>query len=112
MWAIIELVINVSLSETLTLHAQTDAKGDFVMSLKRLPPLPNNISAFPAILSVTAGLSNTPDTAPDLTGYVALDIESSANAGQFATSYPMTLVPGERTRVNSLSKNYLAVQSV
>ena len=110
-WGMLELVITVSVSESLTVRAQTDAKGDFVLSLKRLPPLPESITEYLAQLTLTAGLANAEDNAPDLSTYVAMELESLDTEGDFVASLPLTVRPGERARLNSAGKSYLAAQS-
>lgn len=106
-WAMVTLEVTISVSETQIYRAQTDANGDFTVALKRLPPLPESITQYDAVLNVTANSANTVDTAPDTTTYLAIELESSS-ANVFDTNFALALVPGECTRVNSIGKEYLA----
>lgn len=108
-WGLMELVITISTTETLTVRAQTDANGDFVLALKRLPPLPDSIPEYAAQLTLSTDSANNAETAPDLSGYSAVQLESLTTAGSFGSTLALTLRPGERSRVNSAGKNYLAI---
>lgn len=108
-WGILELVITLSASEDLSVRAQTDANGDFVIPLRRLPPLPESITEYAAQLSLTGNLANDAETAPDASTFSSLQMESLTSATSFSNSVSLDIVPGQRTRINSAGKNYLAV---
>ncbi len=106
-WGLVQLVVTIAEAETQTYRAQTDANGDFILSLNRLPPLPDSITEYNAVLSATASSANTAEMAPDTTTYLAIELQSSST-DVFNTSFSLAVTPGERARVNSNGKDYLA----
>lgn len=108
-WGMVEVVITIAVDETLTVRAQTDAHGDFILPLKRLPPLPESVTSYAAQLSITANAANQADVAPDVSTYVAVQLESLTTAANFNNTLAVSITPGERQRLLSAGKNYLAV---
>ncbi len=109
-WGILELEVTVAISETITFRAQADGKGDFVMALNRLPPLPDSVTEYAAILRLTADVSATADTVPDPSNFVTMELESATVADDFQTDFVFDIRPGEITRINSFNKEHLAIQ--
>jgi hypothetical protein len=106
-WAMLEL--EVSLTEELSqlYRAQCDAHGDFAIALNRLPPLSEGIVSYAAVLRVSANTENSSDSAPDFSTYSGVELQA-ADSDEFNNEFVLAITPGQRTRVNSSSKNYLA----
>ncbi|TQV71496.1 hypothetical protein FLL45_20295 [Aliikangiella marina] len=111
-WSLLELEVEISVSQSITFRAQSDSNGDFSISLKRLPPLPESITDYSATLTVTGNSSNTQDTAPDLASYTDWQLESTDTTDSFSLSLDLSVVPGNTARINSNGKTYLAAQAV
>ena len=109
-WALLELTVEISSGVNQVYRAQCDAKGDFRIALTRLPPLPTNIDGYDASLRVTANTANHSGAAPDTTTYSTVQLQS-ANTNTFSTDYQLTIIPGERFRIRSNSKDYLAAST-
>lgn len=110
-WALLELEVALTGSETLTFRAQADAHGDFRLALRRLPPLPESITAYTGLLRVTADVDASGSTVPDIGTFVAMDVESSTSVGDFLAQLNVQIQPGETIRVNSFNKNHLSIQT-
>lgn len=108
-WGIVEVVITIAVSETLTVRAQTDANGDFIVPLKRLPPLPESVPDYAAQLSISTNAANQADVAPDVSTYADVQLESLTTAADFNNTLAVSITPGQRQRLRSSGKNYLAV---
>lgn len=108
-WALLTLAVTVS-GNTLTFTAQTDGNGDFVLALRRLPPLPESVEHYDAELTITADLAAHADLPIDpADATTALEIGSPA-ADEFLESLALSVTPGEVSLLRSLDKDHLAVQ--
>jgi len=107
-WGIVEVIITIAVGETLTVRAQTDANGDFILPLKRLPPLPESVNHYQAQLSLTTNVLNRFDVAPNTNTYSDVQIESLTSTN-FNNLLTVLITPGQRQRLRSTGKNYLAV---
>ncbi len=110
-WALLELEVALTGSETLTFRAQADAHGDFKMALRRLPPLPESITAYSGSLRVSADVDTSSSAVPDISSFVAMNLESSTSAGDFQAELNVEIHPGETIRVTSFNKNHLSIQT-
>lgn len=106
-WGLLTLVVTLSESETQTYRAQTDAHGDFVIPLNRLPPLPESITEYDAVLSLSTNTANTVTSAPDTTTYSATELQSSST-NAFNANFALQVTPGSKARISSNAKDYLA----
>ena len=110
-WGLLTLTIALGLNESIQFHGQTNADGDFVIALKRLPPLSLSVKSYSAELSIK-GLASCKATTPiDISNLVALKVESTSLHDDFATSMPLTIRPGEIKRIKSFESNFIAVQT-
>lgn len=110
LWALLELSINISNTDTLVIRGQSDSEGNFMLPLKRVPPLPSGESEYEAALSVTASLNNSVDTAPDMSSYAAFNLESTSSASSFGAEVELAIVPGNRIRLQSANRSFLALE--
>lgn len=110
-WALLELQVALTGSETLIFRAQADAHGDFRVALRRLPPLPESITAYSGSLRVSADVDASSSAVPDISSFVAMNLESSSSAGDFLAELNVQIRPGETIRVNSFNKNHLSIQT-
>lgn len=111
-WGLLSLDVTVGLNETVTFVGQTDAKGDFRIALKRLPPLPLNTAEYNATLSISGDMAASATEPAAVSGFVALNVESTTQAGNFSQQVALTVRPGLQQRINSMNKLFIAVQTV
>jgi hypothetical protein len=111
-WGMITLIVNIGMSETLSFRAQTDANGDFRLSLNRLPPLPLSTTEFSATLSVEGDPDAAASTPLDVSALVTLTLESATAAGDFAEELALEIQPGVHQRINSANRLFIAVQTL
>jgi len=109
-WALLELTVSISSEEDQVYRAQCDAKGDFTIALNRLPPLPESISSYNAVLRASGSTTTNASVAPDTSSYAALQLQAASNSS-FNTEYALTVIPGQRLRLNSSGKDYLAAST-
>jgi hypothetical protein len=108
-WALVEVSVAVAELDVRRFRAQCDGKGDFRLSLWRLPPLPQGSAAFPAQVRVWA----RPDTRADS----PIDPETLAGVlvgapggGALADAVPVEVVPGQALRLASAGSRALAIR--
>jgi hypothetical protein len=109
-WAILTLVVTTAPGTTLTFRCQAAGNGDFIISLRRLPPLPEGVTHFAASLSVSAladARADTPVDPEDLTPMLL----GNTTDGQYASTIPLDVVPGERRIVRTHALEHLSVRS-
>lgn len=111
-WGLLNLEVTVGLNETINFVGQTDAKGDFRIALKRLPPLPLNTTEYNATLSISGDMAASAEVPANIADFVALEIESTTAAGDFSPEVALTVRPGLQQRINSMNKLFIAVQPV
>jgi hypothetical protein len=112
-WALIEVAVTLSPADLRRFRAQADARGEFRLSLWRLPPLPEGTPSYPASLTLRAEPAADPLVSPDPDGLPATRVAPPAGApgaGSFGTSLPLSLVPGELLRVESAGQRVLLVR--
>ncbi|AHE99889.1 carboxypeptidase regulatory-like domain-containing protein [Thioalkalivibrio paradoxus] len=108
-WALLDLTVAAP-EASLAFVAQTDAHGDFVLGLRRLPPLPESVEHYPAQLTIRAHPVADPRVPADpAAADVALDIEAADDSG-FHAHIALSITPGEVRLLRSFDKNHLAVQ--
>jgi len=108
-WALLSLAVAVS-GNTLTFSAQADGNGDFVIALRRLPPLPESVSAYDAVLTIKADLAAHADLPIDPAAARAALAIGRPDADAFHSSLALSVTPGEVRLLRSFDKNHLAVQ--
>jgi len=108
-WALLELEVSISLSDTMTFRAQADAKGNFRLSMSRLPPLPESVEQYPAELSIRGSLTATAEQAVDPDDFVGMEL-GKLDEDDFEEDIEFFVKPGEIRLLRSFNKDYLAVQ--
>lgn len=111
-WAIIEVQVTTAPGTTLTFQAQADGRGDFVLAMSRLPPLPDNVDDYAGQLGIRASAGADAGTPLDPATLPSVRIESLAAQGQFQPSIGFNVKPGEVLQMKSFDRDYLAVQPV
>jgi hypothetical protein len=91
-------------------RAQADSRGDFIMPLLGLPPLPESITEYDAVMRINADTSASAEAAPDLSTFVVMESESVTVASTFQSELDLEVRPGEVARINSFNKDHLAIQ--
>lgn len=110
-WGLLTLTVTLGLGESMAFQGQTDGKGDFVIALKRLPPLPLSVTEFNAVLTLE-GLAGATASAPiNIADVLPLQLESASVQNDFVTSIPLAIRPGEIKRITSFNKSFIAVQT-
>ncbi len=110
-WGLLTLTITLGLGETINFQGQTNTKGDFVLALKRLPPLPLSVTEYSAELRITGLASTTADQPLKIADLVALELGSPSVQDVFSTAIPLTIRPGEIKRITSFNSSFIAVQT-
>jgi hypothetical protein len=108
-WGLVEVTITVAQLDLRAFRAQCDGKGDFRLSLWRLPPLPQGTTAYPAQVSVRALPEATRDRPVDPDTLAATLIAPLA-AGPFAATIAVDIVPGQALRLESAGGRILAIR--
>jgi hypothetical protein len=109
-WGMLLLEITVGLGEIIRFRAQTDANGDFRLSLNRLPPLPLSATEFSATLTIEGDTAAEAATPLDVSSLVSLALESATAAGNFAEQMALEIQPGFNQRIQSADRLFIAVQ--
>jgi len=109
-WALLTVNVTVPGGGTQTYRAQADHRGDVMVSLQRLPPLPEGITEYNAQISVQALLSADPQVPLATDDLVAMELESLSTPASFSDPIGFQVVPGEIQLIRSASKDHLAVQ--
>jgi len=109
-WALLTLEVTTGLSGTLTFRAQADAKGDFSLSMNRLPPLPEGVDLYDAELSIVALSTADADTPLDPADLLPMNLGELDSDNTYSNPIGLTVVPGEIKLIRSLNKDHLAVQ--
>lgn len=110
-WGLLTLTVSLGLGETIRFQGQTDSRGDFLLALKRLPPLPLSVTEFSAELTIQ-GLANAVASVPiNIDDLVPLELESASVQNDFVSSIPLAIRPGEAQRITSFNKSFIAVQT-
>ena len=109
-WALLTLLVSIPGGGTQTFRGQADHRGDFMLPMHRLPPLPEGIDQYAAQLSIAALLSADPAIPLDTADLVAMDLEDLQSSNSFSSPIGLDVVPGEIRLIRSASKDHLAVQ--
>lgn len=109
-WALLTVNVSVPGFGNQIYRAQADHRGDVLIALNRLPPLPEGVDHYGAQMSVRALLSADPTVPLNTDDLVAMDLESLSSAGSFSDPIGFDVVPGEIQSIRSASKDHLAVQ--
>lgn len=109
-WALLTLTVNLNLGATLVCRAQSDAHGDFIIALHRLPPLPQGTDRYSATLSIQALADARPEQPVDPTDLVAMNLGELTTNDSFAAAIDLSVVPGEIALIRSSNRHHLAVQ--
>jgi len=109
-WALLTLTVDLTLGATLVCRAQSDAHGDFIIAMHRLPPLPEGSDHYAANLTVQALAEATPDEAVDPADLAAMNLGELSVDDSFAASIALSVVPGELALIRSSSRDHLSVQ--
>jgi hypothetical protein len=110
-WAVLELEVELSSTDTMTFRAQSSRTGDFSLVVPRLPPLPESVEAYEATLRVRADLDADAETPVNIDDLEPVEIESQTAANEFEDEIGLLVRPGEAQRVNSFGKTFLTVQA-
>jgi hypothetical protein len=109
-WALLTLVVTSAVGGTFLCRCQASAGGDFLMPLYRLPPLPEGVASYAALLSVKA-VADASDRVPidpgDLQEMRLGDLDQEHI---FASAITMTVVPGTIRTLRSANRDHVAVQ--
>lgn len=108
-WALVEVAVTVSDTDLRLFRAQCDGKGEFRLSLWRLPPLPEGTASYVAALRVWASTTSDRDTPIDPDTLVAALMEP-VGGGDFVSSFDLDVVPGQRQRVQSDPRTLLTIR--
>lgn len=111
-WALLTLEVTIGLSDTLTFRAQADAKGDFSLSMTRLPPLPEGIDFYNAELRIAALASADADSPLDPADLLPMNLGELDSDNTFSNPIGLTVVPGEIKLIRSMNMDHLAVQPI
>ena len=109
-WALLTLVVSIPGGGTQTFRGQADHRGDFMLPMHRLPPLPEGIDQYAAQLSVAALLTADPALPLDTADLVAMDLEDLQSSNSFSNPIGLQVVPGEIRPIRSAGKDHLTVQ--
>jgi hypothetical protein len=110
-WAVLELEVTTSLNHTVTFRAQSDSKGDFLLPMRRLPPLSESDTSYPARLRVRADLAADPTRPLDPAELAEVELGRLDAAG-YENPLELSVVPGEVQLLRSHGQLYLAVQPI
>lgn len=110
-WGLLTLIVDLGDGNSQTYRAQCDSAGDFVIALKRLPPLPEGQNNYNAVLRLSGDIATNAAQAPDLSTYVSFELESSNTSNAFATDMAFVVQPGNLQRVQSNNRTYIAAQT-
>ncbi len=108
-WAILKLTVTISPGVTMDFFAQANDEGDFILSLNRLPLLPESIDHYSATLGIRALASASPQTPIDPDTLVSMTLGDPASAA-FSAGIALQVVPGEMRSMRSFEKDFLTVQ--
>lgn len=109
-WALLTLVVTIPGGGTQTFRGQADQRGDFMLPMHRLPPLPEGIDRYAAQLSIAALQTADPKIPLDTADLVAMDLEELDSSNTFSNPIGLDVVPGEIRLIRSANKDHLAVQ--
>jgi hypothetical protein len=109
-WAILSLEVTTDLGAPLVFRSQADGSGDFKLSMKQLPPLPEGIDHYAAVLTIEALADADADMPIDPDELLSMTLGDLETADTFSTGLDLQVVPGEIRLLRSLNKDYLSVK--
>ncbi|MCB1852901.1 MAG: carboxypeptidase regulatory-like domain-containing protein [Gammaproteobacteria bacterium] len=109
-WALLTLSVTTALGAMLTFRGQANGAGDFILPLKRLPPLPEGIASYSATLAVAALQSASASEPIDPADLLPMALGDLAVDATFSDPISLSLVPGEVRLIRSSSQDHLAVR--
>ncbi|WP_058557762.1 hypothetical protein [Thiohalocapsa sp. ML1] len=124
-WALIEVAVTVGVGDIRRFRAQTNANGDFRLSLWRLPPLPAGTASYAAVMSVQAELAALPSSPIDPVALTAMRLAvvpppdpnpdpapdpAPIAASAFADTLAIAVVPGQVQRIPDAVPRLLALR--
>lgn len=115
-WALLTLTVTTALGATLIFRGQADGRGDFMLPLNRLPPLPEGIDNYSATLAVSALSGAHANTPIDPAMLQAVELGSLGAEDDppgdliFSNPIGLNVVPGEIRVIRSASRDHITVQ--
>ena len=109
-WAILTLQVTNTLGAPMIFRAQSSDRGDFILPLKRLPPLPEGIDHYDAELTIAAPATDAVSDPMDPGDLSPTLLGSLESADTFTASINMEILFGEIRLLQTLSKRFLSVQ--
>ena len=103
-WCILTLSVQIPPETTLVCRAQSDAHGDVVLPLRRVPPLPKGVADYAATLAVRWNPSATAELPVDPESFVAGQLVPPDDATA-QPSVSLRVAPGQIGRLLSLNNN-------
>lgn len=109
-WALLTLTVTTALGAVMVFRGQASDRGDFMLAMNRLPPLPEGIASHAATLAVAAR-EDAVATAPlDPATLLPMTLGDLNSADTFSNPIGLNVVPGEIRLIRSSSLDHLAVQ--
>ncbi len=109
-WAILTLEVTTAQAVPMLFRTQADQQGDFMLSLKRLPPLPEGIDHYNAVLTLSAPAVESGTAPVDPASLNAARLGSPDSPGTFMDSIGLAIVFGEIRLLQTFDTECLAVQ--
>lgn len=109
-WTVLRLDVTTAPSATLRFHAQSDARGSFVLALDQLPPLPESVTEYSASLRASAEATATANGTVDPQSLAAADLAALDDPGSFLPSLSLAIRPGEVRALRSFNRDQLALR--
>lgn len=109
-WAMMTLIVDLTVGDDLIIHAQADEHGDFVIAMHRLPPLLESVEHYSATLSIRASIEATADEPVDPADLVSMRLGSIDVEDSFADAINLFVVPGSIGLIRSFERDHVVVQ--
>jgi hypothetical protein len=109
-WALLTLTVTTALGAVMVFRGQASARGDFMIPMHRLPPLPEGIASHAATLAVAARVDAAAATPLDPATLLPMALGDLVSAATFSNPIGLNVVPGEIRLIRSSSLDHLAVQ--
>ena len=111
-WAVVRLSVTLIGGTSAEFQAQADENGDFMLSVTRLPPLPESVTSYAATLSVRGLATASAATPLDPATLTPMEFAALDQAATFAQQLPLQIVPGAVSLLRSFEQRHLTVQPV
>lgn len=109
-WGLISLNVTTAIGTTLTFRCQATGRGDFILSLQRLPPLPEGVDHYTAELTVHALTTAREETPIDPAALTVMNVGQLDSDNTYSNPIGLNVVPGEIRLIRSSNRDHLAVQ--